>query len=217
MIRFPILAALMLLGLTAAGPVDQGRPTPGMVRVRIVTSEGNITLALDARRAPKTTTNFMRYVDDGRFEDTRFYRAARRTSDPKLGFVQGGIGTEARRMLDPLPLEPTSTTGLKHVDGAVSMAHGANPNSGNGNFSIMIGANPSLDARPGNPGYAAFGRVIAGMDVARRILAKPSGGGDGAMRGQMILKPVTIIRVERLDGTPQPTGRFKAWKAFKLK
>ncbi len=215
--RRPMLAALLLLGLTASAPADQGRPIPGMVRVRIVTSEGNIVLALDARRAPKTTANFMAYVDDGRFEGTRFYRAARRTSNPKLGFVQGGVGTEARRMLDAVPLEPTSSTGIKHVDGAVSMARGANPNSGNGNFSIMIGANPALDARPGNPGYAAFGHVIAGMDVAKRILAKPSGGGDGAMRGQMILHPVTIVRVDRLDGAPRPTGRFKTWKAFKPK
>ena len=207
-----MLGALALFGLAAATlPAPQNKPTPGMVRVRIVTSEGNIVLALDARRAPKTTANFLAYVDDGRLDGTRFYRASRSKRDPRLGFVQGGIGTDARRMLDRLPLEPTSTTGIKHLDGTVSMAHGPDPNSGNANFSIMVGANPALDARPGNPGYAAFGRVVAGMEVVKRILAKPSGGGSGAMAGQMILQPVTLIRAERLDGTPKPTGRPKTW------
>jgi peptidyl-prolyl cis-trans isomerase A (cyclophilin A) len=208
--RRPVLAVLALLALGAAAPAPQG-PVPGMIRVRIVTSEGNIVLALDPKRAPRTTANFLAYVDDGRFDGTWFYRAARRKADPKFGFVQGGIGTDARRMLQRLPLEPTSATGIKHLDGTVSMAHGPDPNSGNGNFSIMVGANPSLDARPGNPGYAAFGRVIAGMDVVRRMLAKPSGGGSGAMAGQMILKPVTLVRAERLDGVGKPSGWPKTW------
>lgn len=182
-----------------------------MVRVRLVTSAGNITLALDARRAPKTVANFLLYVDDGRFEGTEFYRTARRASDPKLGFVQGGIGTDARRMLPALPLEPTSRTGIRHLSGAISMAHGIDPNSANGNFSIMVGDNPSLDARPNTPGFAAFGTVIGGMDVVRRMLAMPSGGGRGVMRGQMILKPVKILRAERIDGTPKPSGRPKSW------
>ncbi|HEY0622094.1 peptidylprolyl isomerase [Sphingomonas sp.] len=186
-------------------------PEPATVRVRLVTSAGNITLALNARRAPKTVANFMLYVDDGRLEGTQFYRTARRASNPKLGFVQGGIGTDARRILPALPLEPTSRTGIKHLDGTISMAHGADPDSANGNFSIMVGDNPSLDARPNTPGFAAFGKVIGGMDVVRRMLAMPSGGGRGVMRGQMILKPVRIIRAERLNGTAKPSGRPKSW------
>lgn len=186
-------------------------PEPATVRVRLVTSAGNITLALDARRAPKTVANFMLYVDDGRLDGTEFYRTARRVSNPKLGFVQGGIGTDARRILPALPLEPTNRTGLRHLDGTISMAHGADPNSANGNFSIMVGDNPSLDARPNTPGFAVFGKVTGGMDVVRRMLAMPSGGGRGVMRGQMILKPVKIIRAERLDGAAKPSGRPKSW------
>ena len=91
------------------------------------------------------------------------------------------------------------------------MAHGLDPNSANGNFSIMVGDNPALDARAGNPGFAAFGKVIGGMDVVRRMLAMPSGGGRGVMRGQMILKPVRILRAERLNGSPRPSGRPKPW------
>lgn len=217
--RRVILAALALATLPAAAPQNTpaNKPVPGLVRVRLITSEGAIVVALDAKRAPKTVTNFMAYVDDGRLDDTRFYRTARRKGNPKLGFIQGGIGGDARRMLDRLPLEPTSQTGIKHLDGAISMAHGPDPNSGNANFSIMVGDNPGLDAKPGNPGFAAFGRVVAGMDVVRRILAKPSGGGQDAMKGQMILQPVTIIRAERLDGTPRPTGRLKMWQVLKKK
>lgn len=202
-----VFLACVAVALVSAAPP----PEPGMVRVRLVTSAGNITLALDARRAPKTIANFMLYVDDGRLEGTEFYRTARRVSNPKLGFVQGGIGTDARRMLPALPLEPTSRTGIWHLDGTISMAHGADPNSANGNFSIMVGDNPSLDARPNTPGFAAFGKVIGGMDVVRRMLAMPSGGGRGVMRGQMILKPVRIIRAERLDGKARPSGRPKSW------
>lgn len=209
--RVAILALSALLGLAAAAAPAQNRPIPGMVRVRLVTSEGPITIALDARRAPKTTANFLAYVDDGRLDGTRFYRAARNRGNPRVGFIQGGIGTAASRMLPPLPLEPTSVTGLRHLDGTLSMAHGANPDSANANFSIMVGPNPALDARGTNRGFAAFGRVVAGMDVVRRILARPSGGGSGAMAGQMILKPVALIRAERLDGVAKPTGRPKVW------
>lgn len=205
-----LAAILALLAPTIA--TAQNRPAPGMVRVRIETSAGNIVLALDARRAPKTTANFLAYVDDGRLDGTRFYRAARRAGNPKLGFVQGGIGTDARRILPSPRLEPTDRTGIRHTDGAVSMAHGANPDSATGNFSIMVGANPSLDARGPNRGYAAFGRVVAGMDVVKRILARPTGGGRGPMRGQMIQPDgIRILRAVRLDGTPKPTGRVKPW------
>jgi peptidyl-prolyl cis-trans isomerase A (cyclophilin A) len=212
MLRRTVLGALALLTLTAAAP--QSRPAPGMIRVRIDTSEGQIILALDARRAPRTTANFLAYVDDGRFDGTGFYRASRRAGNPKFGFVQGGIASDARRVLPSPPLEPTNVTGIRHVDGTVSMAHGANIDGATGNFSIMVGDNPSLDARgTGRNGYAAFGRVVAGMDVARKILARPTGGGRGPMRGQMILpEPVKIVRVVRLDGAPRPTGRVKPWQ-----
>jgi peptidyl-prolyl cis-trans isomerase A (cyclophilin A) len=209
-----LFAALGILFLAAHPAAAQTASAPGMVRVRIETSEGPIVLALDAKRAPKTVANFLAYVDDGRLDGTGFYRASRRTGNPKFGFVQGGIASDARRVLPSPPLEPTNRTGIRHTDGTVSMAHGANIDGATGNFSIMVGDNPSLDARgTGRNGYAAFGRVVGGMDVVRKILAKPSGGGRGAMRGQMIQPaPVHILRAVRLDGAPQPTGRVKPWQ-----
>lgn len=207
-------AFLSLLAMLSALPAaaQTVAPTRGFIRVRLVTSAGAITVALDAKRAPKTTANFLAYVDDGRFDGTSFYRAARKKVAPKYGFIQGGIRTEARRILPgSVPLERTDVTGIHHLDGTISMARGANPDSAAGNFSIMVGGMPSLDAKPGAPGYAAFGKVVGGMDVVQRILALPTGGGEGPMRGQMILKRVTLIRAERLDGTPRPTGGPKPW------
>lgn len=207
--RSLVLAALALLSAPAAAA--QSKPQPGTVRVRLVTSEGPIVVALDARHAPRTTANFLAYVDDGRLDGTEFYRASRRKTDPKLGFVQGGIGTDARRVLPSPPLEPTSRTGLKHLDGTISMARLTDPNSATGNFTISVGPAPAWDAHPGSPGFATFGKVVTGMDTVRRILAKPTGGGRGVMRGQMILQPVRLIRAERLDGVAHPTGGVKPW------
>ncbi len=206
-----LIAALALLLPWPAAAQTADRPAPGYIRVKLETSRGTIILALDQRRAPRTTANFMAYVDDGRLDGTNFFRSARRKDAAKLGFVEGGIGTDARRTLLSIPLEPTSKTGLRHVDGAISMAR-STPDSATGNFSLFVGAAPGMDARPGNPGYAAFGRVVAGMDVVKAILAEPTGGGSGVMKGQMILKPVAILHAVRLDGTPHPTGMPKIWQ-----
>ncbi|MCW2413757.1 peptidylprolyl isomerase [Sphingobium sp. B8D3D] len=209
------LALFSLLLVALPGPAlaqSATKPTPGFVRVRLETDMGNIVLALNARRAPKTVANFMIYVDDGRLDGTSFYRAFRRKNDPKSGFVQGGIDTEVRRVYFPtVELEPTDQTGLKHLDGTISMARHKEPNSGTGNFSIQVGANPTLDARPGYAGYAAFGQVVAGMDVVKRIMARDTCCGRGVMFGQMIKDRVTIKRAVRLDGTPKPSGVVKPW------
>ena len=203
---------LLVLGIASAAISAPPAPEPPIVRVRLVTGMGPVIIALDARHAPGTVANFLRYVDDGRLDNTSFYRATRRKTAPTTGFVQGGIGTDAHRMLGLVPLEPTSKTGLRHLDGTLSMARYDRTDSATGNFSIMLGPNPSLDARPGFLGYAAFGQVIAGMDVVKRMLASPtSPGGDGAFKGQLMLRPVPILRAERMDGVAKPTGGMKVW------
>ena len=184
---------------------------PAVVRVRFVTAAGSFIVALDTRRAPATAANFLAYVDDERFDGTSFCRAARSKRVPGTGFVQGGIRTDARRILPPFPLETTAQTGLRHVDGAISMARGATADAAGGNFFVCIGDAPHMDARPGYKGYAAFGKVIAGMPVLKRILAVPTGGGFDSMKGQMILKPIPIIRAIRMDGRKRPTGRPRPW------
>ena len=205
-----ILVGLLALLLLGAGPAE-----PPVVRVKLTTQAGAITLAIDVKHAPLTARNFLAYVDDGRLDGVTFYRASRRKGAPQLGFVQGGIDTDARRRLEPVALEPTSKTGLRHVDGAISMARYEGLNTGTANFSLMVGASPNMDARPGSPGYAVFGRIVGGMDVVKRILAMPTNpGGEGAMKGQILTRPVTILKAQRLDGTPHPTGRAKVWLLF---
>lgn len=211
-IRLLITIILPLGAYAAPAPASPAnRPRPGLVRVQMDTAEGSIVVALDARHAPKTTANFLAYVDDGRFDGTTFYRASRRKSDPKLGMIQGGIGTDARRSLPPVAHESTAMTGIHHLDGAISMARGGDPGTAMGNFFITIGPTPHMDANGAYPGYAAFGYVVAGMDTVRRILAKPTGGGVGVMRGQMIVNRVRLIRARRLDGTSRPTTAVKPW------
>ncbi|OYY69678.1 peptidylprolyl isomerase [Sphingomonas sp. 28-63-12] len=214
MVLRPAILAVLALALTLTGAAEARRASPGgngLVRVRLVTSEGPIVLALEARRAPATTANFLAYVDDGQFDGTSFYRAARRKADPRMGFIQGGIQTDARRILPPFAFEPTSKTGVLHLDGAISMARRADPKSAGGNFIITLGPIPSLDAHGDQLGYAAFGHVVSGRATMQRILAAQTGGGSEAMRGQMILHPIRLIRAERIDGTPRPTGQVKPW------
>jgi peptidyl-prolyl cis-trans isomerase A (cyclophilin A) len=207
-----LLAILCLISPAlgaAAGPANH--PTPGFVRVAIDTSVGRIVVAVDQKRAPLTSANFLTYVDDGRFDGVTFYRAARRKSDPHYGLIQGGIDTDARRSLPPIPHEPTSRTGIRHLDATLSMARPNRPNSAMGNFFITIGPTPNMDARGDYIGYAAFGHVVAGMEVVRKILAVPTCCGSGPMRGQMIVKPIAILRARRLDGTPKPSRGVKPW------
>jgi peptidyl-prolyl cis-trans isomerase A (cyclophilin A) len=171
---------------------------PATIRMRIETEAGTIVVALDHAHAPVTTTNFVRYADDHRFDGTYFYRAARNRFAPEQGFIQGGIAHSIRLMLPPIPLEATTRTGLHHIDGTISMAH-ASPDTTMGDFVICVGVHPGLDAHPekGEPGYPAFGRVVEGMDVVRRILAAPTAGAAAGRPGEQILKPVRILRVTR--------------------
>lgn len=201
------LILLATAAMSTATPAAAPRE-PAVVRVRLDTPYGPIVLALEARRAPRTVANFMGYVDDGRFDGMSFYRSARNRSKPGLGFIQGGIRTDARRILPSFPLETTAMTGLRHVDGTISMARRAEAGSAGGNFFITVGAMPSMDAKGSYPGYAAFGHVVSGMAVVKRILAMPTGGGMGR---QLLLKPVQLTAARRLTGTPHPTGLVKPW------
>ncbi|WP_395612408.1 peptidylprolyl isomerase [Allosphingosinicella sp.] len=183
-------------------------PVPDTVKVRLETEAGNIVLQLDGRHAPITTANFLAYVDQHRFDGITFYRASRTPRTPGRGFIQGGIRRAAMLALPPIAHEPTSRTGLHHVDGTISMAR-LEPGSAMGDWVILSGAEPSMDAGHRRPssgnndteGYAAFGHVVEGMDVVRRILAAPTveNAGAGAMRGQMLVQPVRIVRAVRAD------------------
>lgn len=212
MLRFLLLLALLLPLPAAAQRAD--RATPGWVRVRLETAAGAIVLALDARHAPITTANFLKYVDDGRFDGISFYRSARSKRAPGTGFIQSGIRTDARRYLDRIPHESTRKTGIRHLDMTISMARMGDPGSANGNFFITVGAAPWMDWSATSAGYAAFGRVVAGQAVVRRILGMPTSTG---MRGTLLARPVYVRRAIRLDGKARPTGRPRPWLIEGLK
>lgn len=190
----------------APQPEPKPAPKPATVRVTLTTADGPIVLELEKERAPVTTANFLRYVDQKRFDGAVFYRAMKLTPDGSYGLIQGGTRGNPKTTLPAIRHEPTSTTGLSHVDGTISMARGA-PGSATGDFFITIGALTSLDAdlsKPGdNLGFAAFGRVAEGMDVVKRIMVAPTlpTEGVGVMKGQMIAAPIRIVSARR---TPAP-------------
>jgi peptidyl-prolyl cis-trans isomerase A (cyclophilin A) len=172
------------------------------VRVKLSTSAGDIVIELAVAQAPITTANFLRYVDQKRYDGTSFYRASRAPGAPEYGLIQGGLNGDPSRVLKPIRHEPTSRTGLSHKDGTLSMGRFA-PGSATSDFFILIGDSPEFDADPkaggDNQGFAAFGQVVEGMEVVRKILAGPvaAKGGTGAMKGEMLKAPVRIISARR--------------------
>ena len=193
-----IRALVLTISLIATGCfAAHAAPLP---KVAIVTSEGTIIAVLETKKAPITAANFLRYVDAHRFDGTSFYRAARSKSYPGNGLVQGGIDHVISKSFMPIKHEPTTRTGLRHINGTLSMARNE-VGSAMGDFFITLGAAPDLDARGSYAGYAAFGHVLSGMDVAKRILVKPTypGGWDIDTMGQTLRQPVKIITVKRLN------------------
>ena len=174
---------------------------PALPRVVLQTAAGPITLELAADKAPITCANFLRYVDAKRFDGGVFYRAMKLSPQPLTGLVQGGLENNAGKAFPPIAHESTKLTGLSHKDGTVSMAR-YDPGTATSEFFICIGDITSLDADPtqtgDNQGFAAFGRVVDGMDTARKILASPvSAAGDGAMKGQMLSPEIAIESARR--------------------
>jgi peptidyl-prolyl cis-trans isomerase A (cyclophilin A) len=199
MIRRSLLALCLAAALSAPAAARDAPPAPAVaVRVILETSAGSILVETDPR-APITAANFLRYVDEGRFNGTDFYRGM--ALGAGTGVVQGGTANAPDRILPPIAHEPTSQTGLRHVDGALSMAR-FDPGTADGDFFIIVGNLPGFDAgraAPGDPGFAVFGRVIEGMDVVRAILTAPKSPteGEGFMRGQMLDPRIRIVTARR--------------------
>jgi peptidyl-prolyl cis-trans isomerase A (cyclophilin A) len=191
------LLLVVLAALVAAPAAAQ----PAPVRVALETAAGRIVAEIDVAHAPITAANFLRYVDAHRLDGIDFYRAMRTGAD--AGLVQAGV-RDSSKLFPPIAHEPTSQTGLSHVDGALSMARFA-PGSATADFSIMVGPQLYLDAGSGSGGdglgYAVFGRVVEGMNVVRRILAAPTSPieGEGPMRGQMLSPRIRISAARRVD------------------
>ncbi|MEC7952500.1 MAG: peptidylprolyl isomerase [Pseudomonadota bacterium] len=206
--RFALAAAALLVTspvFAQSEPEVQIREY-GTQLVLIETTMGDITVSIETERAPVTAANFLRYVDEDRFDGTHFYRAMHLDwGEPPNGLLQGGTQMDPDRVLDPIAHEPTSQTGLSHTNGALSMAR-YDPGTATGDFSIMIKDQTGLDADPTSSdpnrqlGFAVFGYVVDGMDVVQAIHALPPDPekGEGWMKGQLLAEPVEIVDVRRL-------------------
>jgi len=188
-------ASLVLLSLT----IPAYSAEPAEVRVVLETARGEIELALDPVHAPATTANFLHYVAAGLYDGGVFHRTVKPDNQPdkkiRIEVIQAGIDP-AKAKLDgkPIALERTRDTGLKHLDGTISMARDG-PDTATSDFFICIGAQPELDfagqRNPDGQGFAAFGRVVRGLDVVRAIQQAPA-------EGQALKPAVKILRARKL-------------------
>lgn len=183
---------------SAVSAQGRGATPKGVVRIAIETTDGKIIADLDSARAPVTVTNFLRYVDGGFYNGGLFHRTVTPANQPndsvKIGVIQGGADPTRAPGFPAIPLERTNATGLRHLDGTLSMAR-AGPNTATSDFFICIGNQPPLDfgghRNPDGQGFAAFGRVVEGMSVVRAIQKSKADG-------QRLDPPVPILRIRRV-------------------
>ncbi len=169
----------------------------------LATEHGEITIELDHARAPKTAGHFKKLVKDGWLSPSNFYRTVHKAVTPghlpTIDVLQGGRGFTSGNDAPTVIHEPTTETGLRHVEGTISFARGKDMPAST-EFFICLGAFPVLDAGttdgPGADGFAEFGKVLSGMDVVRRIHGMPANApapeGWEMLQGQFISEPVTI-------------------------
>lgn len=201
----PLVPACLAVLLTvapaalAAAPKKGGPPAPAPpTRVVFQTDKGVFEVEVDVARAPVTARNFLSYVDGGFYNGGTIWRTVRsdnQSSNPvKIEVIQGAINPARTSQEDPpIALERTKDTGLKHLDGTLSMARDA-PDSATSEFFICIGNQPELDyggkRNPDGQGFGAFGKVVRGMNVVRAIQKAPA-------NGQQLTPPIKIIRATR--------------------
>lgn len=169
----------------------------GAAYANIQTSKGNIVIELDHEHAPLTVENFLEYAGDGHFDRTIFHRVVR-------GYViQGGGFSQyfnERAVRDPVPYE--GDNGLQNLRGTISMARGNDEDSAQAQWFINLRDNEELDHRVTDLGpiygYAVFGRVVEGMDVADAIGAVATGEG-GPFDAEVPAEPILILRVDPID------------------
>jgi peptidyl-prolyl cis-trans isomerase A (cyclophilin A) len=192
-----LLRVLCVLCVSVVNPKVVRVEAQALPRVIIQTDLGNIEAEIDSIHAPLTSANFLRYVDLGMYQLARFHRTVRADnqadSKVKIAVIQGGLDPLRVKGFPPIKLERTNVTKLSHKDGTISMAR-AGPETATSDFFICVGDQPSLDfggkRNPDGQGFAAFGRVMLGMDVVRKINAAPA-------NGQTLEPPVRILNIVR--------------------
>jgi len=171
-------------------------------KVLVQTERGDIVLQLFSDKAPVSSKNFLRYVKEHRYDGAGFYRVVRLDNQPdkkvKIEVIQGGLGDDSTKTLSRIVHETTAITGLKHLDGTLSMARNG-PGTAGSEFFICINNQPELDyggkRNPDGQGFAAFGKVLSGMSIVKQIQQEQTGTGE---KIQALTKPVKIIRMSVL-------------------
>ena len=189
-----LFAVLALFQLTAQS----------LVTVVFETELGTIVMEVDVTRAPATAENFLKYVDGKYYDGGVVNRAVRPDNttrqDVEIQVIQFQSDPGRRDLFPPIPLERTNTTGLRHADGALSMARSASPDSARASFFIAIGDQPELDfggkRNADGQGFGVFGRVVAGMDVVRKIQAAKTGSA-GAYGTETLDPVIRVLRAYR--------------------
>ncbi len=144
------------------------------------TKFGNIEFEIYLEKAPVTAGNFLRYVDEHRWGSAAFYRVVTPDNQPNndvlIEVIQGGLGSNGKMRLEPIAHETTAITGIRHLNGTLSMAR-AKPGTASSEFFICIGDQPELDyggeRNPDGQGFAAFAQVIKGIEVVKKIQQQP--------------------------------------------
>ena len=169
-----------------------------IINISIETSHGIIDVELYQNKAPITVSNFLKYIDEERYDDFHFYRVVhagnQAENDIKIEVIQGGLGFNEHPMeLAPIQHETTTKTGLNHLDGTISMAR-LTPGTASSEIFICINNQPELNfggkRNPDGQGFSAFGKVINGMDIIRDIQKMPE-------NKQMLDKIIPVLSIKR--------------------
>ncbi len=168
--------------------------------IQFETSQGSFTIELFEAEAPQTVENFLRYVDESFFDGTVFHRIV-----PGFVIQGGGLTADLRPKRTHEPVHNEADNGLKNLRGTLSMARTNDIHSATSQFFVNLADNDFLDHRPGNYGYAVFGRVTSGMDVIDRIAALRTGRRKGY--DDAPLEDVVINSARRVvPGADKPSG-----------
>ena len=192
-----VLSAAVIAGGAGAAPAEAAENPRVAIRVEKM---GLIVVEVNADKAPVTAANFLKYVDAKLYDGTVFHRTVTMDNQPndavKIEVIQGGGMPQGIAGFPAIALERTSATGLKHEDGTISMAR-SGPDTATSSFFFCIGPQPELDfggkRNKDGQGFAAFGKVIAGMDVVRKIQKEPA-------EAQTLKPPVKIVFAARVTG-----------------
>ncbi|WP_440866315.1 peptidylprolyl isomerase A [Symbiopectobacterium purcellii] len=168
MFKRTLVAAAALVSLTmfsSSVMVSSAIAAPATTtRVLLTTSEGNIELALDNQKAPVSVKNFVEYVNSGFYNGTTFHRVI-----PGFMVQGGGFVDEMKQKATNPPIKNEADNGLRNVRGTIAMARTAEKDSATSQFFINVADNAFLDHGQRDFGYAVFGKVVKGMDVADKI------------------------------------------------